>query len=99
MNTKKDMNFFMSFYKVIFKFIYFFLLAFLAPIPIPAAIKKTKPPSIGQAGSNGSTHSSGGGGSCAIELKLKPIVKTSKVIPTNTIFNLFFIFKITCAQI
>ena len=63
MKTKKGHEFFHVLFKVTVEFVYFFLLAFLAPIPIPAAIKKTKPPSIGQAGSNGSTHSSGGGGS------------------------------------
>jgi len=37
-----------------------FLNAFLAPNPIPAAISIVKPPSIGQAGSNGSQFGSGG---------------------------------------
>lgn len=61
----------------------------MAPIPIPAAISKETPPSIGQAGSNGSPQGSGGGSAIVLTGLIK--AKSKDIDMNNSIFLVFVI--------
>ena len=71
---------------------YCFLPLYLtAPIPAPAARRRVKPPSIGQAGSNGSPQGSGGGSANEFA---GFIVKKNKVIVNIDIILLVVVISL-----